>query len=49
MVSLIVSCFLSCYPLSTGAIKWRIKWDKNLVKSKKFLKIRHWFFEKQPM
>lgn len=50
MVSLIVSCFfVSCYPLSTGAIKWRIKWDKNLVKSKKnFLKDTALVFEKQP-
>ncbi len=27
--------FVSCYPLSTGAIKWRIKWDKELLSSKK--------------
>ncbi|HNF48156.1 MAG TPA: sulfatase-like hydrolase/transferase [Chitinophagales bacterium] len=27
--------FVSCYPLSTGAIKWRIKWDKKEVASKK--------------
>ncbi|MCB0501720.1 MAG: sulfatase-like hydrolase/transferase [Bacteroidetes bacterium] len=24
----------SCYPLSTGAMKWRIKWDKNLKEGK---------------
>jgi arylsulfatase A-like enzyme len=35
-VSLIVGIFfVSCYPLSTGAIKWRIKWDKALIASKK--------------
>lgn len=36
IVSLIVSIFfVSCYPLSTGAMKWRIKWDKKLTASKK--------------
>lgn len=36
IVSLIVGIFfVSCYPLSTGAIKWRIKWDKKLAASKK--------------
>lgn len=36
IVSLIVGIFfVSCYPLSTGAIKWRIKWDKNLLAGKK--------------
>lgn len=40
IVSLIVAGLLvSCYPLSTGAAKWRIKWDKTLMASKKdFLK-----------
>ena len=36
IVSLIVGIFfVSCYPLSTGAMKWRIKWDKKLTASKK--------------
>ena len=49
-VSLIVSIFfVSCYPLSTGAIKWRIKWDKHLIASKKaFLKDTVFVSEKQP-
>lgn len=49
-VSLIVGIFfVSCYPLSTGAIKWRIHWDKNLLLSKKaFLKDTVFVTEKQP-
>lgn len=36
IVSLFVGIFfVSCYPLSTGAIKWRIKWDKALLTGKK--------------
>ncbi len=36
ILSLIVGIFfVSCYPLSTGAMKWRIKWDKKLLASKK--------------
>ncbi len=27
--------FSACYPLSTGAVKWRIKWDHDLGASKK--------------
>lgn len=27
--------FVSCYPLSTGAVKWRIKWDKKAITAKK--------------
>ncbi len=33
----IYSCLLilhSCYPISTGSMKWRIKWDKDLKKGK---------------
>ena len=30
--------FTSCYPLTTGSVKWRVKWDKDLKKGKqKFL------------
>ncbi|HOU47061.1 MAG TPA: sulfatase-like hydrolase/transferase [Chitinophagales bacterium] len=49
-VSLIVGIFfVSCYPLSTGAIKWRIKWDKHLIASKNaFLKDTAFVTEKQP-
>lgn len=49
-VSLIVGLFfVSCYPLTTGAIKWRIKWDKKLLASKKdFLKDTVFVTEKQP-
>lgn len=49
-VSLIVGIFfVSCYPLSTGAIKWRIHWDKDLLASKKaFLKDTVFVTEKQP-
>lgn len=36
IISLIVGIyFVSCYPLSTGAIKWRMKWDKKLIAGKK--------------
>ena len=50
IVSLIVGIFfVSCYPLSTGAVKWRIKWDKGLLASKKaFLKDTVFVTEKLP-
>lgn len=36
IVSLIVSIlFVSCYPFTTGTKDWKIKWDKNLLTSKK--------------
>jgi arylsulfatase A-like enzyme len=36
MVSLIVGIFfVSCYPLTTGSVKWRIKWDSKLAAGKK--------------
>ncbi|HQV78446.1 MAG TPA: sulfatase-like hydrolase/transferase [Chitinophagales bacterium] len=36
MLTLLVSTFfVSCYPLSTGAKRWRIKFDKNLLSFKK--------------
>ena len=36
ILSLIVGIFfVSCYPLSTGAMKWRIKWDADLKAGKK--------------
>ena len=36
IVSLIVGIFfVSCYPLSTGSMKWRIKWDAKLKAGKK--------------
>ncbi|MEZ5054021.1 MAG: hypothetical protein R2807_04535 [Chitinophagales bacterium] len=39
MLSLLVSAFfVSCYPLSTGAVRWRIKFDKEeLARKKHFL------------
>ena len=30
IVLLLVITFNGCYPISTGAVKWRIKWDKDL-------------------
>ena len=50
IVSLLVGIFfVSCYPLSTGAIKWRIHWDKKLLAGKKaFLKDTVFVTEKQP-
>jgi arylsulfatase A-like enzyme len=49
-ISLLVSLFfVSCYPLTTGAIKWRIKWDKKLIASKnEFLKDTILVSENQP-
>lgn len=36
IVSLIVGIFfVSCYPLTTGSLKWRIKWDSELKEGKK--------------
>lgn len=35
ILSLLVGVFfVSCYPLSTGSLKWRIKWDKKLKLTK---------------
>ncbi len=50
IISLIVGIFfVSCYPLSTGAIRWRIKWDKKLIANKKaFLKDTVFVSETQP-
>lgn len=50
ILSLIVGIFfVSCYPLSTGAVKWRIKWSKQLLADKKsFLKDTIVVSEKQP-
>ena len=50
IVSLLVGIFfVSCYPLSTGAIKWRIHWDKKMLAGKKaFLKDTVFVTEKQP-
>jgi arylsulfatase A-like enzyme len=30
IISALVITFNGCYPISTGAVKWRIKWDKDL-------------------
>ena len=36
IVSLLVGIFfVSCYPLTTGTKEWKIRWDKNLLASKK--------------
>lgn len=50
IVALIVCVlFVSCYPLSTGAMRWRIKFDKKQIAAKKeFLSDTILVTEKQP-
>lgn len=50
MLSLLVSAFfVSCYPLSTGAVRWRIKFDKEeLARKKHFLEDAVLVNERQP-
>ncbi len=36
LTSIVVALlFTTCYPLTTGSVKWRVKWDKDLKKGKK--------------